>query len=84
MFLHVTSARYISDYKLWLEFNDGAKGEVDLADELSGEVFSPLSDLKAFKNFTLDDELDTIVWSNGADFAPEFLRGLLQEGKIAV
>jgi hypothetical protein len=79
MFLHVTSARYISNYRLWLEFNDGAKGEVDLAGELSGEIFRSLSDLEAFKNFTLNGELDTIVWSNGADFAPEFLHSLLQE-----
>ena len=34
---HVVDARYLGDYKVWLEFNDGRKGVVDLADELYGE-----------------------------------------------
>ena len=29
---HVIEARYLHDYKVWLEFNDGRKGVVDLAD----------------------------------------------------
>src|SRR4029434_7677514 len=39
---HVTHARYLGDYKIWLEFNDGRKGVVDLADELYGEEMSKL------------------------------------------
>jgi hypothetical protein len=31
---HVIEARYLGDYKVWLEFNDGRKGVVDLADEV--------------------------------------------------
>ena len=37
-------------------------------------MFEPLRDIKEFKSFRLDPELETIVWKNGADFAPEFLR----------
>ncbi len=35
-------------------------------------MFAPLLDLEKFKNFRVDDEINTIVWGNGADFAPEF------------
>ena len=42
----------------------------DLADELWGEVFEPLRDPAFFGRFTVDH---TLVWPNGADFAPEFL-----------
>lgn len=73
MFLHVTTAKYLEGYKVWLSFNDGAEGEIDLSSELYGEVFEPLKDLSFFKSFTLEGH--TLSWSNGADFAPEFLRG---------
>jgi hypothetical protein len=71
--MHVKEAKYLHDYVIWVRFSDGAEGEVDLAGELEGEVFGPLRDLKEFKSFRVDPELQAIVWSNGADLAPEFL-----------
>ena len=73
MILHVREARYLRDYVLWLRFNDGAEGEIDLRGELTGEVFGPLKDIDQFKRFRVDPELQTVVWDNGADLAPEFL-----------
>ena len=73
MILHVKEAQYRHDYIIWLKFNDGAEGEVDLANELDGEVFGPLKDIKRFKSFKVDPILCTIAWKNGADLAPEFL-----------
>lgn len=73
MILHVVEARYVRDYVIWLRFNDGAEWEVDLKDELYGEVFEPLQDVFVFRRFRLDPELQTIVWENDADLAPEFL-----------
>ena len=78
MLLHVTEAEYRHDYVIWLRFNDGTEGEVDLESELEGEVFGPLKDLEAFKSFRVDSEIRTIVWENGADFAPEFLQESLR------
>ena len=73
MFLHVKEAKYLHDYVIWLRFNDGAEGEINLKDELEGEVFGPLRDKREFQKFRVDPELETIVWENGADLAPEFL-----------
>jgi len=72
MFMHVTQARYCGDFKVWVAFNDGAEGEIDLSSELYGELFEPLKDNEFFRSFTLEGH--TLSWSNGADFAPEFLR----------
>ena len=74
--IRIEKARYVSDYKLWLRFSDGAEGEVDLQNQLNGEVFEPLKDTQIFKNFILNSDLHTVTWPNGADFAPEFLRSL--------
>ena len=73
MILHIEEARYVREFVVWLRFNDGAEGEVDLKDELFGEVFEPLQDVAKFRQLRLDPELNTIAWSNGADLAPEFL-----------
>lgn len=74
----ISDARHVAAYTVWLRFADGAEGEVDLSGELEGEVFEPLRSVEYFKNLKLDPELRTLVWPNGADFAPEFLRGLLR------
>ena len=73
MIPRVIDAKYIKDYTLYLRFRDGSEGEVDFEQELEGEIFKPLKDISYFKNFTVDQELHTVVWPNGADFAPEFL-----------
>lgn len=73
MIIHVKEAKYVRGYVLWLRFNDGAEGEVDLSNELDGEVFEPLRDMNKFKSFKVDPTLETVVWENGADLAPEFL-----------
>ena len=70
---HVTEARYLGDYKIWLEFNDGRKGVVDLADELYGDEMSKLRNRDRFCEFYLDYGLASIAWLDGQDFAPDFL-----------
>ena len=76
--MRVIEAKYVKDYVLWLRFNDGTEGEVDLQDELYGEVFEPLKNKDLFKNFVLNPEWHTIAWPNGADFAPEFLHSAIR------
>jgi hypothetical protein len=69
----VTSVEYVSGYKLRLGFEDGSVKVVDLAAHLDGEMFEPLRDLRLFKTAKLNADIDTVVWDNGADMAPEFL-----------
>lgn len=71
MFLEVIKAKYLKDYKILLEFNDGVSKTVDLKDELTGRIFEPLKNKNHFKTFSI--KFNTIEWDNGADFAPEYL-----------
>jgi len=77
--LHVTQVKYISGKTIWVSFDDGASGEVDLTDHLKGPIFEPLKNDVEFAKLRFDEELETVVWPNGADFAPEFLHSLLAE-----
>ena len=66
-------AKYKDAYTIWIRFADGVAGDVDLKDDLWGEVFEPLKSVSEFRKFKVDEELHTLVWPKGADFAPEFL-----------
>jgi len=78
MRLRVVDARYAGEYRVWLRFADGLSGELDLAAELWGPIFEPLKDKTEFAKLRADPDLDTIVWPNGADFSPEWLRERLE------
>ena len=78
--LHVKQAKHRKDFEIWVSFDDGTSGVVDLSGKLKGPVFEPLSDPEYFARFSVDPELDTIVWPNGADLAPEFLKRHITKG----
>lgn len=79
MILHVTKAVYIKDYCIEVWFNDGVHGIVNFADDaiFDSPMFSSLKSPETFRNFTVDPEINTIVWSNGADLAPEYIESKL-------
>ena len=69
----VVEARYVGKYTIWLRFEDGTQGEVDLSAELHGPIFEALKDQSFFSRFFVNADTGTIEWPNRADFAPEFL-----------
>ena len=73
MFPRVTHAEIVRGFVVHLRFADGTEGEVDLSNELEGPIFEPLQDESYFRKMSVNDDIHTIVWPNGADFAPEFL-----------
>ncbi|MPZ70961.1 MAG: DUF2442 domain-containing protein [Actinobacteria bacterium] len=80
MLVRVTSAEVIGDFILRLAFSDGTDREIDLEASLWGPVFEPLRDPEFFARVSVDEELGTIVWPNGADMDPVVLHGPAQAG----
>lgn len=78
MLPHIVECRYVDGYSVWLRFDDGAEGEVDLFAELHGPMFEALLDVGVFRQVRVHPEPRTLVRPNGADFAPEFLRSSLR------
>ncbi len=83
MFPHVQKARYLSGHRVWLLFDDGLEGELDLKVYLKGPIFESLEEPSTFAKFTLDKKAGTLVWPNGADIAPEFLHDILSRSAAA-
>jgi len=73
VFLHVCEARHLRNFEVEVTFNDGRRGIADLDTALEGKKFEPLRDVEVFSQLRVDPELETIVWPNGADLAPEFI-----------
>jgi hypothetical protein len=76
--LFVTSAVYEDEYRIRIAFSDGASGCVDLAPLVRGDhrmIVRELVDLERFQDFRV--AMDTVVWGNGFDLAPEYLRSLV-------
>ena len=73
MILRIVTAKRIGPHALELTFNDGVRKRVDVAGLLDGPIFEPLRKRSYFAKVKLDAECGTVVWPNGADFAPEAL-----------
>ena len=78
MIPRVESVQYVGDYVVHVRFSDNTEGDLDLSDELYGEVFEPLKDQRLFAQVAVHPEFQTLVWPNGADFAPEFLYEMIR------
>ena len=71
----VIDAKALAEYRLWLRFSDGVEGEIDLKGLIESDIrpiVAALRDRAAFMAIRV--EADTVVWSNGFDLAPEYLR----------
>jgi len=76
----ITGAEHLGGHRLRLRFADGVVGDVDLTARIRaarGPMFEPLKDVGYFASVSVDRELGTVVWPNGADLAPEVLRELV-------
>jgi len=70
----VTEVKALPDHRLWLRFSDESQGNVDLKEFIFTDprpVVSALRDPALFAAVRV--VLDTTVWENGFDLAPEFL-----------
>jgi len=72
------------DYKLWLLFDDGLSGEVDLKKLVGKGVFSAWNSIDFFKSVYIDKRTETVAWGEGLDLDPYVLRDQIILGKNVV
>ena len=70
----VTRAAPRPEFRLWVQFSDGAEGEVDLRELIFADRRPIVAALKDAATFSaLRVAADTVTWANGFDLAPEYL-----------
>jgi len=74
MLKDIIEARATGVHKLFLRFEDGVSGEIDLGKLVAFEgVFAPLQDPAELAKVQVDPEIGTVCWPNGADLDPDVL-----------
>ena len=77
----VLDAHHIDEFDIYVKFNDGKEGVINLEAYMNNKqdhsIFGLLKEKEHFKKMRFDQDLDTVVWDNGADIAPETLYTLL-------
>jgi hypothetical protein len=78
MLKDIVAVQPLDGYKLRLTFEDDAEGIVDIAQltEFTG-IFAPLADSAFFAQVTVNPDLGTVYWPNGADLDPDVLYALV-------
>ena len=80
MIYDVIEVEVRSDYKVFVRFQDGMQGEVDISKLVPFKgVFAPLQNREYFAQVFVDSDSGTICWQNGADIAPETLYAAVRE-----
>ena len=69
----ILKVEVVGTFSIRLEFDDKTVQIIDLSSMLEGEIYGPLRDPRLFAEVSIDPEIHTIVWPNGADFDPAIL-----------
>jgi hypothetical protein len=84
MLKDIVAVKPLAGYQLWLRFEDGVEGVVDINQIIAfSGIFAPLQDLDYFAQVQIHPELGAIVWQNGADLDPDVLYSIVTKRPIA-
>ena len=64
--------RPLADYRIWVRFDDGTQGDVDLSDLAGRGVFEAWADRKVFQEVRVDKS-GAVVWPGEIDLCPDAL-----------
>jgi hypothetical protein len=74
MLKDIVEARATGNHRLYLRFEDGVAGEVDLGRLIDFQgIFEPLQRPEELAKVRVDPEIGTVCWPNGADLDPDVL-----------
>lgn len=70
------------NYRLWIRFDDGLSGEVDLSDFVGKAVFSAWNSVDFFNRVYVDQKVQTVAWEGDLDLDPYVLREKISEKRF--
>ena len=76
----VESFEKMAPFTLRVQFSNGTSQIIDFLPILKGELYGPLQNPVNFDQVSIDPEVHTLVWPNGADFDPAILHNWPESG----
>lgn len=71
-----------TQYRVWIRFDDGLEGEVDLSDLVGKGVFEAWESVEFFNQVRVDPRTDTLAWGDDIDLDPYVLREKLEKSNL--
>ncbi len=75
----IVACRPLPQYRVWIRFDDGLEGEVDLSHLVGKGVFTAWKSIEFFNQVRVDPKTDTLCWGEDIDLDPYVLREQLSK-----
>jgi len=69
----IIKVKVLENYKLWLRFDDGVEGIVDLSKLVGKGVFKKWKDKKFFESVKINSQTGTLTWGEEIDLCSDTL-----------
>lgn len=79
----IVACKPLPKYRIWIRFDDGLEGEVDVIHLLGKGVFEAWESVEFFNQVRVDPKSDTVIWGNEIDLDPYVLRKKILNNKNA-
>ncbi len=75
----IVACKPMPDYQVWIRFDDGLEGKVDLHALSRQGVFADWQSIEFFNRVRVDPRTDTLSWGDDIDLDPYVLRESLEK-----
>lgn len=72
-----------ANYRIWIKFDDGLEGVVDLSDLVGKGVFEAWKSVDFFNQVKVDKRSDTLIWGDDIDLDPYVLREKIIDQEVS-
>ena len=77
----IVACKPLPDYHIWIRFEDGLEGEVNLNHLVGKGVFEAWNSIEFFNQVRVDPKTDTVAWGEDIDLDPYVLREKVEAKK---
>jgi len=70
----IVACKSLPNYRVWIRFDDGLEGEVDLSHLVGKGVFAAWKSIEYFNEVRLDPHSETLAWGDEIELDPIVLR----------